>query len=332
MTRFIFLTVISALSCLAASAESATFEEVRYVMGTTATVKAWVGDQAGAESAVDAAFAAFDHVDSLMSTWRDDSVLNRLNRSEPGVWVQVGPEVCLVLAAAQSLAESSGGAFDPTVLPLVRLWGFRGGTVAVPDSAALAGTLQGVGYRWLEVDPQENRARLNRPQMEVDLGGIAKGYALDLAAKNMRRAGALGGVVDLGGNILAFGSGPAARVGIVDPADQHRLTATIPLTDGAAATSGQYERFLTIDGKKYGHILDPRTGWPVSGQLSVTVVADQAMQADALATAGVVLGWKAGLALIEAVPGAEGVFSVPDGVGGFTLKTTSGFAAPDLAP
>lgn len=323
----VLLAFLSCFSCRTA-AQSPDSVQVRYVMGTTATVKAWGADSALADAAVEAAFAAFDHVDFLMSTWRDDSVLSLLNGSEPGAWVEVGPEVCLVLTTARNVAEASGGAFDPTVLPLVRLWGFRGGEMAVPDSLDLARTLQSVRYDLLEIDSAGGRARLNLPGMEVDLGGIAKGYALDLAAVAMRKTGATGGIVDLGGNILAFGKGPASEVGILDPFDQHTLVATVPLIEAAAATSGQYERYLTIDGRKYGHILDPRTGWPVQGNLSVTVVAGEAMLADALATAGVVLGWKTGLALIEATPGAEGVFSIPDTAGGYVLKTTKGFVLP----
>ena len=234
--------------------EPPTVEQVRYVMGTTATVQAWAENPGVAEAAVGAAYAAFDRVDSLMSTWRDDSVLSRLNRSEPGQWVDVGDEVVQVLGQAKVVAAASGGAFDPTVLPLVRLWGFRDGSLAVPDSCALAATLSVLGHGNLELDEGAGRARLTVRGAAVDLGGIAKGFALDVAAVAMRRAGVSGGLVDLGGNLLVFEEGPAGQVGIIDP-------------------SGQYERYLEIDGRRFGHILDARTGWPVPGGLSATVVA-----------------------------------------------------------
>jgi thiamine biosynthesis lipoprotein len=314
------------------TAEPPTAEEVRYVMGTTATVQAWATDSAIAALAVEGVFEVFDRVDSLMSTWRDDSVLNSLNGAGGGQWVNVGPEVCLVLQVAKTVAVVSEGAFDPTVLPLVRLWGFRGGQVAQPDSALLAATLATVDHGMLELDADSGRARLLTDGMAVDLGGIAKGYALDQAAEAMRRFGVKGGMIDLGGNLLAFGQGPHRQVGIVDPAGTDLLLATVPLTDAAVATSGQYERYLTIEGRRYGHILNPRTGWPVPPGVSATVLAKEAILADALATAAVVLGMDRGLALLEKTPGVEGVMALQDPHGGFDLKTTSGFASEPVAP
>jgi len=307
-------------------------EQVRYVMGTTATVQAWAPDSEMAANAVEAAYAAFDRVDSLMSTWRDDSVISSLNRSEPGQWVEVGPEVCHLLHKAKTVAIASQGAFDPTILPLVRLWGFRGGQVALPDSAALAVTRLTVDHHLLEVDLATGRARLLEPGMAVDLGGIAKGYALDIAAEAMRRTGATGGVIDLGGNILTFGQGPHPKVGIVDPTREDRLLTGVALADASVATSGQYERYLTIQGRICGHILDPRTGWPVSPGVSATVVAEKAVLADALATAAVVLGVDRGLALLEMIPGVEGLMTVQDGHGELGLRMTSGFVSLPVVP
>lgn len=302
--------------------------QVRYVMGTTATVRAWAPDSTRVGAAVEAAFAAFARVDQQMSTWRDDSNLSELNRSEPGQWVAVGPDVSRVLAAAKEVARLSDGAFDPTILPLVRLWGFRGPEVAVPDSGSLATVLSLVGHDLLEVDEPEGRARLRAAGMEVDLGGIAKGWALDRGKEAMQAAGATGGVLDLGGNILVFGPEPSRQVGIVNPTLENELLATVPVVESAVATSGQYERFLTIGGRQYGHILDPRTGWPVEGKVSATVIAPGAMIADALATAAVVLGPDRGLKMLEEAPDVEGVLAVADGRGGFVLMPTSGFLLP----
>jgi thiamine biosynthesis lipoprotein len=332
MMRPLAVCLILGLAPAAAGSEPPQEEQVRYVMGTTATVQAWAPDSETAALAVEAAYAAFARTDSLMSTWRDDSVLSRLNNAPTGTWIEVGPEVCDVLLAARQAAEASGGAFDPTVLPLVRLWGFRGGVLAIPDSLLIQAVLKSVGYHLLEVDQPGRRARLLAAGAAVDLGGIAKGHALDRAAQAMREAGARGGMMDLGGNILVFGLGPARQVGIVDPRGDDRLLAALPLTDAAAATSGQYERFLDIQGRRFGHILDPRTGWPVPSAMSVTVVADRAILADALATAAVVLGPKAGLALLEKSPGVEGVLAVSDDGVRLRLMTTTGYVALPDAP
>ena len=327
MIRLLVIVLLLWLAPAVSGQEPPRDEQVRYVMGTTATVRAWAPDSGKATRAIDAAYAAFDRTDSLMSTWRHDSVLSKLNRSGAGLWVEVGPEVCQVLDEAKKVAEASGGAFDPTVLPLVHLWGFREGAAALPDSLALISVLQSVGHQLLELDLAGGRARLVAPGAAVDLGGIAKGYALDCAARAMRKAGAGGGVIDLGGNVLVFGKGPGRQVGIVDPQQPDHLLASIPLINAAAATSGQYERYLMIKGHRYGHILDPRTGWPVSPGLSVTVVSDRAIIADALATAVVVLGPESGLDLLEKTDGVEGILALADGRGGFVLKTTSGYAS-----
>ncbi len=322
---FVMLWAWAALVWPVAAAEPARHEEVRQVMGTLATVRVWADDKQTARAATDVAFAVFAEVDSLMSTWRDDSPLSRLNTAPKDVWVPVGREICQVLAAALEAARHTGGAFDPTVLPLVKLWGFRGGRPAVPDSQVLAAALARVDVQAVEVDG--DRARLRKSGMGVDLGGIAKGHALDRAAEAMNRTGARGGVLDLGGNLLVFGAGPGNEVGVVDPDDRSVLALTIPLSAGSVATSGQYERFVTVGGRSFGHILDPRTGWPVPAGLSATVVAPRALWADALATAVVVLGVEEGLALLEGTPGVEGVVISSEGA-----RMTSGFMAGISVP
>ncbi len=302
-----------------AAADPPQHEEVRQIMGTLATVQVWAADSLTGQAAADSAFAAFVAVDSLMSTWNGNSPLSRLNAAVPGTWVPVGGEVCEVLSASLEVARLTGGAFDPTVLPLVKLWGFRGGQPALPDSLLLKATLAEVGFGAVEVG--ETKARLHKPDLAVDLGGIAKGHALDRAEAALRRAGATGGVLDLGGNLKVFGTGPGREVGIVDPADPEALLLIVPLSSGSVATSGQYERFVAIDGQPYGHILDPRTGWPVASGLSATIIAPKALWADALATAVVVLGMEPGLALIESLPGIEGIIVGPEEV-----RLTSGLA------
>ena len=181
----------------------------------------------------------------------------------------------------------------------------------------------------MELDTAVGRARLLKPGMAVDLGGIAKGYALDRAATAMRNAGATGGYLDLGGNILVFGTQSAPHVGVVDPGNPERVLAAVPLQDGSVATSGQYERYLILDGESYGHILDPRTGQPVRPGFSVTVLAARAMLADAVATAAVVLGPVAGWELLENTPGVEGVTLQESPGGKVRWRASSGL---DLAP
>ena len=322
ISRVLVLFLILLPAFTASGAEPAN-EESRQVMGTLALVAAWSKDSTLGVRAVDAAFEVFDRVDSLMSTWRDDSALAALNRAPANTWVEVGDEVAAVLAEAKAVAVATEGAYDPTVLPLVRLWGFRGGEPAIPQAAELAEALSLVDHALLDVDVVRGRARLGREGMEVDLGGIAKGYALDAAARAMREAGVHGGMLDLGGNVLVFGEGPDETIGVRDPGASG-LLAALPLVNGSAATSGQYERYVLVDGRRFGHVLDPRTGWPVPGGMAVTVLAGDALTADALATAGLVLGQGRGLAFLDSIPGVDALFVTVEAGNDPTLRATSG--------
>ncbi len=305
------LAVLLLWSAGATVREAPRHQEVRQVMGTLATVQVWAADEGVAQAAADSAFVVFSAVDSLMSTWNGNSALSRLNAAPVGTWVAVGPELSSVIQAALIVAGRTEGAFDPTVLPLVKLWGFRGGRPTVPDESRMHDVLNSIGYEAVELEG--DRARLGKTGCELDLGGIAKGHALDRAAAAMARAGATGGVLDLGGNLLVFGHGPEPEVGVVDPDDPGAMLLTLPLSEGSVATSGQYERFVSVEGRSLGHIIDPRTGWPVPAGISATVLAPRALRADALATAVVVLGRERGLALLENTPNVEGVIIGADG-------------------
>ncbi|MFT5234148.1 MAG: thiamine biosynthesis lipoprotein [Candidatus Krumholzibacteriia bacterium] len=295
--------------------------EVRQVMGTFGEVQAWAPDESQAVGAAEAAFAVFAHVDSLMSTWNGNSPLSRFNALSRGRWYPVGPEIITVLEAAQQLHTLSSGAFDPTVLPLVKLWGFRGGSPALPDSQSLQKLLLRVDGSAYETS--HNCARFLQAEMAVDLGGIAKGYALDQAAIAMQKAGAHAGVLDLGGNLVVFGEVTNWEIAVVDPLAPERWAATIPVSNQAVATSGQYEQFIAIDGQSYGHVLDPRSGRPVPQGRSATVIAPTAIWADGLATALLVMGPDRGMPLIEGLEHVEAVFIGADGVhssSGLALK------------
>lgn len=294
-------------------------EEARYVMGTLATVRATAPDEAAAFAALDAAWGAFAQVDARMSTWRDDSDLSSVNAGAAAGPVAVPPDLARVVAAALRVADDSGGAFDPTVLPLLRAWGLNGGAPREPDPGELAAILAAIGARHVQVDTLAGTIRFHRAGVALDLGGIAKGHALDAARTAMTAAGAVAGVLDLGGNLLVFGHA-GRHAGIVDPGDPARTVATVPVADAAVATSGQYERHVEIDGRVRGHILDPRTGLPVERQGSVTIVATSGMLADALATAVFVLGVEAGEALVARHPGTGCVMVVPDESGGWIVR------------
>ncbi len=298
-----------------------TREEARYVMGTVATISASAPGESAALAALDAAWAAFAQVDARMSTWRDDSDLARVNAAAARGPVEVPSDLLEVVAAALHWANATDGAFDPTVLPLLRAWGLQGGEPREPAADELARTLAVTGARHVQVDTAAGTIGFSREGVALDLGGIAKGYALDCAREAMTAVGAMSGVLDLGGNLLVFGSG-REQVGIVDPDDPTRTVATIAVVDAAVATSGQYERHVEVGGRRRGHILDPRTGVPVDRQGSVTIVAPRGIDADALSTAVFVLGVEAGEELVKRHPGVGCVFVVPAKSGGWTVRSS----------
>jgi thiamine biosynthesis lipoprotein len=251
-------------------------------------------------------------IDALMSLYRPDSELVALN-ARSGAAVPVSAEMFEVLAAAAHYARLSDGAFDVTAQPLVDLWGFyRQDRTSTPTQAEIDALLPRVGHDRVALDARGAAVTLE-PGTHLDLGGIAKGYAVDLAIGALRKRGVTAALVNLGGNIGVLGQRPDGKpwtVGIQHPRD-NRLMGTIRFKRGAVATSGDYDRYFESGGKRYGHILDPRTGWPVDGIASVTVVAPNATAADALSTAAFVLGPEHGIALLNRCLGVAGVAVAP---------------------
>jgi thiamine biosynthesis lipoprotein len=212
----------------------------------------------------------------------------------------------------------------------VKLWGFQGGTPSLPSEEEIAGARALVGSEkiiWGEHSPRIGLP----PGMELDLAGIAKGYAVDRCAMILRSYGVTSALVNLGGNMYAIGAPPGKEswtIGIRDPVATDAVIGSFSLRDAAVATSGNYENFVEIDGKRYGHIIDPRTGYPVDHVLSVTVVASTALEADALSTGFFVLGPDKAAEALDGLPGVRALFLMPDGDGtGFTPRPIGGFEA-----
>lgn len=248
---------------------------------------------------------ALDRVDALMSTYRADSEVSRLNRHESSEPLSISAETHAVLAAAQEVSSATRGAFDITVGPLVDAWGFGPReTSAPPSEETVRGLMERTGWQKLVLDAQGPAVRKTVPQLRIDLSAIAKGYAVDLVAEALERLGYRRYFVEVGGEIRAAGrraDGNLWRIGVERPdsADRsvHRI---LRLSDTAVATSGNYRNFREADGQRFGHVLDPRTGRPTANRVvSATVLDSSAMRADALATALLVLGEREGMALAE---------------------------------
>jgi FAD:protein FMN transferase len=247
-----------------------------------------------------------ERIDATMSTYRADSDVSRVNRAASGEWVPVSADTASVAAAAIAMAKLTDGAFDPTIGPLVDLWGFgpAGPSVRMPDAHAIAATRDRIGYALLEVRHDPPRVRKQRHGVRIDLSGIAEGFAVDGIADTLDRYGISDSLIELGGEMRCRGRHPAGRpwtIAIEAPA----LAATqahmyVEPADAAIATSGDYRKFFMADGRRYSHVIDPRTGRPVDHRLaSVTVIGGSALPADALATALLVMGPEAGWAFAE---------------------------------
>ena len=253
-------------------------------------------DDAGrAERAANAAIAEVQRIEAKYSRYRGDSVVSRINAAAGGTPVEVDDETLALLAFAEACFVQSGGMFDATSGVLRRAWDFRSGRV--PSDAELAPLLALVGWRQVEVDG--HRVRLGRPGMELDFGGFGKEYAVDRAAQQLRASGCTSAMVNLAGDLMVLGPQPGDepwRVGIRHPRRGEMLLATLPITSGAIATSGDYERFIEADGVRHSHILDPRSGRSARGLQSVTVHAPSCLVAGSATTIALLKGREDGLA------------------------------------
>lgn len=305
--------------------------QVRYVMGTLYTIEA---EGPNAPAAIDRAFKQLHHYDDTLSTYKPTSELSRANAAA-GRWSPVSADTAGLVARALGYARESQGAFDPTVGPLVGLWGFKYLDYHEPAAAAIAATQARVGYAGVSVDP--HRLKLARPGMALDLGAIAKGFAVDRAVALLQAAGMTSVRVDAGGNQGVWAARPRHWLfGVKHPRREGDVIGAISLDHGGISTSGDAERGFWKDGTRYGHILDPKTGRPVAGMLEVTVAAPTAEEADALSTTLYVLGVKAGTALLAHHPGCAALFIEPGSAPGtYKLTPTPGLAwqpAPEEDP
>jgi thiamine biosynthesis lipoprotein len=285
------------------------------VMGTFGRAVAVVMNEEAGKKCVEAALQQLQKVDTLMSDYKGDSEISRVNKEAFSRAVQVSSETFEVFEKSIELSRLSDGAFDVTVGPLVDLWKQAGETGDVPGESELAQAKSRVGYEKLILDSNEMSIRFSVEGMRVDFGGIAKGYAIDKAIEAMQKLGAIGGMVDVGGDIRCFGASPPGknywRIGVEDPREtkawlgQGEPVLIVELTNGAVTTSGDYRRYVMIDGKRYSHIIDSQAGSSSEKLASVTIISANAINADGLATAVSVMGAEKGLALIEEVRATE---------------------------
>ena len=311
MRRFLLAVTLSAASNSLAHAEWLAREEA--IMGTRIAVEVWHDDPAEATRAIDAVIAEMHRIDELMSTYKPESQLSRVNRDAPAGPVRVDAELARLVARALQFSEMSGGAFDVTYASVGYMYDYRAGVH--PTDAQIAAALPAINWRHVVVDQAASTIRFLRPGVRIDLGGIAKGHAVDasialLAARGIRQA-----TVTAGGDsrILGDRRGRPWVVGIRHPDDRERIIARIPLEDAAISTSGDYERFFDEGGVRYHHIIDPKTGKSPRGVRSVTIIAPESTLAEGLTKSVFILGPERGLPIVEAQADCDAVVVMADG-------------------
>lgn len=312
MKRAVLTLGAAALSMLCAVPSSAEPDSDPLVERRTASMSTEIlviVPESVADTAAAAVFETFEEVSDEMNEWRAGSPLALVNQAAGAPKGVVVPKsLFALLQRGVALGELTGGAFDITWAALWGTWDFRAEHPVVPDASTIASRVALVDYRRVELDESTSSARLPQKGMVIGLGGIAKGRALDESVRRLRALGVTSGLLSAGGQVYALGTKGDRkwRVGIRDPRGEPTdFFALIEAEDVSVSTSGDYERFFTVDSKRYHHILDPRTGWPAKGLQSATVVCRDATQADALSTAVMVLGKTAGIALAERLDGVE---------------------------
>jgi thiamine biosynthesis lipoprotein len=307
------VTLALLAAAVAVPAHAEWLQREQAIMGTRCMVELWSDDRAKGDAAIEAVFAEFRRIDALMSTYKPESELSQVNADAARAPVRISRELYELLATSIEYSKLTRGAFDVTYASVGYLYDYR--ARVHPDEQAIAAALPGIDYRHIELLPESNSVRFRRPGVRIDLGGIAKGHAVDRGIEVLRQLGVERAMVNAGGDTRIIGDrlGRPWVVGIRHPDDENRIVLRVPLTDSALSTSGDYERFFEEDGIRYHHILDPRTGKSASKLRSVTIIAPTATRTDALTKSVFVLGAAEGIAFIDTLEDVDAIAVTPDG-------------------
>ncbi len=317
------------------------FKKAGLSMGTVFEVSAYVANKYEAEEAFNDVFKEVNRLDYLMSNYKEESELSEINKNAASEPTTCDNELAYVIEQSLQYSDITDGAFDITIGPLMKKWGFFKEQGRIPGKEELKSVLESVSYKNIIIEETVKKSLFRDPSIvktisfkhsdtQIDLGGIGKGYAVDMAIRVLKGNGANSALINFAGNIYAYGTPPEKDswvIGLQHPRKSEGLLGSFEIRDKAVSTSGDYEKFFTIDGERYSHIIDPRTGNPVKGIVSVTIVTDNATRADALSTGVFVLGLDKGMDLIEKLSDVEGIIIYEDGDSGLSIKASGGMQA-----
>lgn len=320
----IIFVLIACTGCRQRSTSLQDFSGEEFIMNTLVRVHVICEDEEKGRKALKQAFDVFKKIDHLTNRFPENKPVAsspgdvlKINGSAGLKPVQVSADTIRIIQRSQYYAGLTGGAFDVSIGPVMDSWGFGNNQQYVPADEEIGRALSLVDYGKVEVDPGKATVFLTEPGMSLDLGGVAKGYAMDEAVKALREVGMKHALINAGGCVYALGTRPDGepwRVGIQDPRSSGDIVAILSLKDSAAVTSGDYQRYFEQEGVLYHHIIDPSTGKQARELIQTTVVSESATDADILSTALFVLGPRRGMSFVEDLPGTGAVLIGPDKV------------------
>lgn len=277
-------------------------------MGSRFDITVVASDSIEAHGFIDLAVDEISRIERLISSWDNNSQTSLVNKNAGANPVQVDKELFELIKRSLALSRLTDGAFDISYASMDRIWKFDGSMEAMPTQEAIKNSVQLVGYEGIALDEATNTVYLTQKGMRIGFGAIGKGYAADKAKELLINKGVVSGIINASGDMTTWGKQPSGedwKVAITNPKNKNESYALLPIFNSAVVTSGDYEKFVEFDGVRYTHIIDPRTGYPATGLISVTIFAPKAELADALATSVFVMGKEAGLDRINQIPNVE---------------------------
>lgn len=297
----LFLTSLSSFAQIA-------HKRKLWMLGSPFEVTAVAKDTMAANIYIDMAVAETKRIENLISDWIPTTQISEVNKNAGIKPVKVNNEVFELVERALKISEITDGAFDISYASMDKIWKFDGTMTTMPTKEAIKKSVEKIGYKNIILDKKEQTIFLKIAGMKLGLGGIGQGYIADKIKDLLFLNGCISGIINVSGDINAWGKQPDGKlwtIGIVNPLNKNKIFATFPLVDSAVETSGSYEKYVIFDGIRYSHIIDPRTGYPAKGVVSVSVFAKQTEIADALATGIFVMGVEVGLDLVNQIKGVE---------------------------
>ncbi len=284
------------------------YKRTLLLMGSRFDITVVANDSLQGNNYIDLAVAEISRIERLISEWDPDSETSDINRNAGIQPVQVDPELFGLIERSIRISRLTDGAFDISYASMDRIWKFDGSMTEMPSEEAIKASVSKVGYQNIVLDKTYSTVFLKLQGMKIGFGAIGKGYAADKAKALLIGKGVQAGIVNASGDMNTWGRQPGGeewKIAITNPLNKNKVFAVLPIREGAVVTSGNYEKYVTFNGKRYAHIIDPKTGYPASGIISTTVFAQKAELADALATALFVMGTDAGINRINQLPGVE---------------------------